>query len=319
MALLDISDLHVRFRTPRGELEAVKGVSFALERGRCLGIVGESGSGKSQTMLGMLGLLPQNGTATGSALFEGEELIGAPRRRMDELRGARMSLVFQDSITGLTPHMRVGDQLAEVLQVHAGASRRQAWADSLAMLEVARLSEPERRMRQYPHELSGGMRQRVMIAMALLCKPALLIADEPTTALDVTVQATILSALAKLKQHAHTAIVLITHDLGVVAGVCDDVAVMYGGRIVEQAPADALFATPAHPYTRGLLACTPRIDLAADGQLPAIPGTPPPLNAMPPGCAFAPRCAIAEPACSVAPPQPRHFERRMAACHKVPA
>ena len=221
MAMLEISNLGVSFRTPRGTLHAVKDVSFSLEPGRCLGIVGESGSGKSQTMLGMLGLLPQNGTVTGSALFEGEELIGAPRRRLDELRGARMSLVFQDSITGLTPHMRIGDQLAEVLQVHKGFSRKQALAESLAMLEVLRLSEPERRLRQYPHELSGGMRQRVMIAMALLCKPSLLIADEPTTALDVTVQATILSTLGKLKDHAGTAIILITHDLSVVAGVCD--------------------------------------------------------------------------------------------------
>jgi oligopeptide transport system ATP-binding protein len=319
MALLDVSNLTVSFSTPRGVLEAVKGVSFSVEPGRCLGIVGESGSGKSQTMLGLLGLLPQNGTASGSALFEGEELIGAPRRRLDQLRGSRMSLVFQDSITGLTPHMRIGDQLAEVLQVHGGLSRKQALADSQAMLEVVRLSEPERRMRQYPHELSGGMRQRVMIAMALLCKPSLLVADEPTTALDVTVQATILSALNKLKQHARTAIILITHDLGVVAGVCDDVAVMYGGRIVEQAPADELFANPAHPYTRGLLACTPRIDLPGGDMLPAIPGTPPPLNRMPPGCAFAPRCAVADPGCTTVRPEPRQSGTGMVSCLKATA
>ncbi|MFT4026354.1 MAG: ABC transporter ATP-binding protein [Novosphingobium sp.] len=319
MAMLEISNLGVSFRTPRGTLQAVKDVSFSLEPGRCLGIVGESGSGKSQTMLGMLGLLPQNGTVTGSALFEGEELIGAPRRRLDELRGARMSLVFQDSITGLTPHMRIGDQLAEVLQVHKGFSRKQALAESLAMLEVLRLSEPERRLRQYPHELSGGMRQRVMIAMALLCKPSLLIADEPTTALDVTVQATILSTLGKLKDHAGTAIILITHDLSVVAGVCDEVAVMYGGRIVEHAPVDELFAAPAHPYTKGLFMCTPRIDMPTGGMLPAIPGVPPPLNAMPPGCAFSPRCPEADARCEQVRPEARRIGNRLAACLKVPA
>jgi len=318
MALLDVDDLRVTFRTPRGELQAVKGVSFQVEPGRCLGIVGESGSGKSQTMLGLLGLLPDNGVVSGSALFEGQELIGMPRRTLDRLRGDRISLVFQDSITGLTPHMRIGDQLAEMLQVHRGLKRKDALDGARSMLDVVRISEPERRLRQYPHELSGGMRQRVMIAMALLCKPSLLIADEPTTALDVTVQATIIQQFAKLKQHAQTAIILITHDLGVVAGVCDEVAVMYSGRIVEHGPAADLFAAPAHPYTRGLLACTPRIDRPMDGPLPTIPGTPPPISQSFSGCAFAPRCEHADDACATTRPDVRRQGTLSAACLKVP-
>ena len=318
MALLDVNDLSVSFRTPRGTLQAVKGVSFRVEPGRCLGIVGESGSGKSQTMLGLLGLLPDNGIVSGSALFEGQELIGMPRRTLDRLRGDRISLVFQDSITGLTPHMRIGDQLAEMLQVHRGMNKKDALDAARSMLDVVRISEPERRLRQYPHELSGGMRQRVMIAMALLCKPSLLIADEPTTALDVTVQATIIQQFAKLKQHAQTAIILITHDLGVVAGVCDDVAVMYGGRIVEHGPAADLFAAPAHPYTRGLLACTPRIDRPTEGPLPTISGSPPPITESFPGCAFAPRCAYADAACDATRPDVRRVGNLSAACLKAP-
>jgi len=319
MALLEVHDLAVSFRTPRGVLQAVKGVSFQVEPGTCLGIVGESGSGKSQTMLGMLGLLPPNGTVSGSALFDGEELVNAPRSLTDRLRGNRISFVFQDSITGLTPHMRIGDQLAEILQVHKGMSKKEALEISLSMLDVVRLSEPERRLKQYPHELSGGMRQRVMIAMALLCKPALLIADEPTTALDVTVQASIIRQFAKLKQHAQTAIILITHDLGVVAGVCDDVAVMYSGRIVEYGAAADIFATPAHPYTRGLLACTPRMDRPGNGPLPTIPGSPPPISLSLPGCAFEPRCALADAACAASQPEVRRAGNLLTACRKVSA
>jgi len=320
MSLLTVENLSVSFRTPRGLVRAVDCVSFTLEPGRCLGIVGESGSGKSQTMLGLLGLLPSNGQLSGSALFQGEQMVGMPRTRLDQLRGSSLALIFQDSITGLTPHMRIGDQLAEVLQVHKGLSRTVAWTEAAQLLEIVQISEPERRLKQYPHELSGGMRQRIMIAMALLCKPALLIADEPTTALDVTVQAAILRAFAKLKQHTDTAIILITHDLGVVAGLCDDVAVMYAGRLVERAPATRLFADPQHPYTRGLLACMPRPDTDAADDLPVISGQPPDLGNLPPGCAFAPRCASAQPLCHTSSPPlqqvgPQQAEGRAVACH----
>ncbi|MFZ4109218.1 MAG: ABC transporter ATP-binding protein [Polymorphobacter sp.] len=317
MALLEVDDLSVSFTTPRGTVRAVDSVSFSVEPGRCLGIVGESGSGKSQTMLGMLGLLPRNSNLSGSARFNGEEMIGMSRARLDQLRGSQLALIFQDSITGLTPHMRIGDQMAEVLQVHSGLSRAKARTEASELLEVVQISEPTRRLGQYPHELSGGMRQRIMIAMALLCKPALLIADEPTTALDVTVQATILRAFAKLKQHTETAIILITHDLGVVAGLCDDVAVMYGGRLVERASAIDLFGNPLHPYTQGLLACMPRADTDPTDDMAVIPGQPPDLGNMPPGCAFQPRCNRAMTACAITAPIDQPGANRRISCHAV--
>ncbi len=317
--LLEVSGLRVAYPARGGEVAVVRGVDLAVAPGECLGIVGESGSGKSQTMLAILGLAGPGARVSGSAIFAGEELVGMPQSRLQGLRGDRIGLVFQDSITGLTPHMRIGDQLAEVLVVHRGASPGAARAEALQMLEVLQIPEPAYRLGQYPHELSGGMRQRVMIAMALLCRPALLIADEPTTALDTTVQAAILRSFAKLKAHAGTALVLISHDLGVVAGLADRVAVMYAGRIVESAPAEQLFATPRHPYTKGLLASMPRLDGPPGGPLPAIEGQPPdPAAVADTGCAFAPRCGIARPACMADLPQPAAVgPAHRVACHAV--
>jgi oligopeptide transport system ATP-binding protein len=289
--MLEVRDLSVTFRTPAGEVAAVSDVSLAVAPGECLGIVGESGSGKSQLFLGCLGLLAPNGRASGSARLDGLELIGLGDRALEQVRGARASMVFQDPMSALTPHMRIGDQLAEVLTTHRRISHAEALERAQAALARVQIPEPARRLRQYPHELSGGMRQRVMIAMAVLCEPELLIADEPTTALDVTVQAQILDLLRELTDELRTALVLITHDLGVVAGIADQVAVMYAGRIVEQGPVERLLTHPAHPYTCGLLDSMP--DLAAQHDLLplGIAGQPPDLGSLPPGCAFEPRCA----------------------------
>ena len=319
MALLEVNNLAVEFVTPEGPVQAVSDVSFAVPQGKCFGIVGESGSGKSQTFLAMLGLIARNGRVSGSAVFDGQELVGASRDTLDQLRGNRISVVFQDSITGLTPHMRVGDQLMEVLVRHRGMSWRAAFPEAVQQLEVVQIPDAERRMRQFPHELSGGMRQRVMIALALLCRPALIIADEPTTALDVTIQASVLRAFRKLKQHTDTSIVLITHDLGVVAGICDEVAVMYAGRIVEQAPLRDLFASPRHPYTQGLLACMPDIAAPITETLQVIEGRPPDLRALPPGCAFAPRCVHGDDACRTRPQFRSVGPGHGAACHRLGA
>jgi oligopeptide transport system ATP-binding protein len=319
MALLDVNDLYVRYPTPQGgAVEAVSGISFSIESGECFGLVGESGSGKSQTFLSILGLAGKRAQVGGSAAFDGQELIGAPQKTLNALRGNRLSLIFQDSITGLTPHMRIGDQMTEVLRVHKGLSARDAFGESLKVLEVVQIPEAQSRMKAYPHELSGGMRQRVMIAMALLCQPALIIADEPTTALDVTIQANILRALKKLKEHTQTALAIITHDLGVVAGICDRVAVMYAGRIVETAPVDTLFANPQHPYTQGLLGCMPRLGGARDDDMTVIPGRPPDLAQLPQGCAFAPRCVHKEARCDQARPALRAIDdQRAAACFRL--
>lgn len=299
--VLECRDLNVHFDTPDGRIAAVNGISFDLKRGRCLGIVGESGSGKSQTFLGILGLLASNGHAVGSVKLHGEEILNVPRRRLDAIRGERLAIVFQDSITGLTPHKRIGEQLSEVLTEHRGLGRTAARAKVLEMLELVRIPEAEKRFRMYPHEFSGGMRQRVMVAQALLCQPDVLIADEPTTALDVTVQAQILKLFKGLADHTDTALVMITHDLGVVAGLCDEVMVMYAGRVVEHAAVDELFYAPRHPYTRGLLACMPRADRDSEA-LTAIPGQPPDLAALPAGCAFAPRCPYAFERCEAERP-----------------
>jgi oligopeptide transport system ATP-binding protein len=300
-ALLAVRDLTVRFATPDGEVTAVDRVALSLARGECLGIVGESGSGKSQLVLAMLGLLAANGAATGSVRLDGRELLGLAARELERVRGARIGLVFQDPMTALAPHLSIGTQLVETIRAHADVTRAAARARAVEMLRRVRVPDPETRLRQYPHELSGGLRQRAMIAIALAAGPDVLIADEPTTALDVTVQRQILDLFRELRRELGTALVLITHDLGVVAGLCDHVAVMYAGRIVESAPAATLFRAPRHPYTAGLLAASPRLDTSLDVPLAVIPGQPPDLRHRSPGCAYRPRCPRAIDACTAAP------------------
>src|SRR6201988_116817 len=270
-AMLTLERLTVTFATAAGAVAAVESLSLSVARGECLGLVGKSGAGKSQAFLAVMGLLAANGRASGSVRFAGTELIGVPPAVLDGVRGARIGMVFQDPLTSLTPHLTVGEQLSEVMRRHLAVPRAAARARALALLERVQLTDPAQRMRQYPHELSGGMRQRVMIALALACGPELLIADEPTTALDVTIQAQILDLMRGLRRDTGTAIILITHDLGVVAEMADDVAVMYAGQIVERASVRDLFARPEHPYTVGLLGSIPRLDEKRD-HLPSIEG-----------------------------------------------
>jgi len=302
-SLLAVEDLRVAFEGDRGSLtQAVGGVSFSLSAGRTLGIVGESGCGKSVTALATMRLLPKIGTRiSGSVLFEGQDLFSLPERQMQDLRGNRLAMIFQEPMTSLNPSFTVGDQIGEAMMRHRGLSAREAHDAAIDMLERVKIPSPRNRVDEYPHKLSGGMRQRVMIAMALACAPALLIADEPTTALDVTIQAQILDLLAKLREETGTAIILITHDLGVVAETCDDVVVMYAGEIVEQAPAARLFAAPQHPYTVGLLGSIPHISGRRE-RLATISGTVPNLAAAFAGCRFSSRCPFADARCRSAPP-----------------
>jgi oligopeptide/dipeptide ABC transporter ATP-binding protein len=301
MALLEVRDLRVRFETHHGTVRAVDGVDLTLEPGETLGLVGESGSGKSVTNLALLGLIPSPpGVVEGSVRFEGEELLGRSDEELRRIRGNRMAMIFQDPMTSLNPLLTVGRQLTEVLELHKGLGRRAARARCAAALGEVGIPSPEERLDQYPHELSGGMRQRVMIAMALILSPQLIIADEPTTALDVTIQAQVFQLMLDLKA-GDTSILLITHDMGVIWELCQRVIVMYASRIVESGPVDAIFANPRHPYTRGLLAATPSLREKGH-RLPAIPGQVPSPRAYPPGCHFAERCRLADELCRAGKP-----------------
>jgi peptide/nickel transport system ATP-binding protein len=315
--LLEIRDLKVSFWTPAGVLEAVSGIDLELDRGEVLGLVGESGSGKSVAMKAVLGLLPSRARVSGAIRFRGRDVLALDEREMRRLRGGRIAMIFQDPLTAFNPVARVGDQIAEMLWLHDRAlSRRELRARSIELLELVSIPEPTRRIDAYPHEFSGGMRQRAMIAMALANNPELLIADEPTTALDVTVQAQILDVLRDLQRRLGIGLVLVTHDLGVVAGMAQRVAVMYAGRLVEQAPVDMLFARPRHPYTHGLIGAVPRPDQRS-GELLTIEGSPPSLAARPAGCAFAPRCPHAVELCRRERPKLRPLGAALAACHRA--
>lgn len=295
--LLRLEDVRTHFRTERGRVRAVDGVSLTLRRGRALGIVGESGSGKTVLSRTIMGLLPSSAEVSGSIRYSGEELVGRGRNGMREFWGREMSMVFQNPMVSLNPVMKIGEQIAEPLRLHLGMSRSDARATAISLLTDVRIPEPDRRIDQYPHELSGGMRQRAMIAIALACGPSLLFADEPTTALDVTVQAQILELIAEQRRDRNMSVILVTHDLGVVAGHTDDIAVMYGGKLVETAPTPLLFSEMRMPYTMSLLRSIPRLEAPSHTRLPVISGRPPDLVSPPAGCRFAPRCAYARDRC----------------------
>ncbi len=312
--VLALRDLRVEFKTPNGVVQAVRGIDLDVAPGEAVGVVGESGSGKSVSFLATMGLLPRSAHITGSAKVGGVELVGAGRKVLNIVRGKLIAMIFQDPLSALNPVHRVGDQIIEMLDSHQALSKRDAERRSIELLDIVGIPQPDQRARQYPHEFSGGMRQRVMIAMAIANDPEVLIADEPTTALDVTVQAQILDVIARIRDEMQTAVVMITHDLGVVARIADRVQVMYAGRVVERTDVASLFTHPTHPYTAGLLHSIPRSGLS---RLEPIPGSPPNMLLPPPGCAFAPRCTYATEECIQVLPDLAQVGSSMSACIRV--
>jgi oligopeptide/dipeptide ABC transporter ATP-binding protein len=310
-SVLSLRDLRIEFRTANGAVQAVRGVDLDVAPGEMVGIVGESGSGKSVTFLGMLGLLPRTAQISGSATVGGVQMVGAPNRVMRQIRGKRVAMIFQDPLSALNPVYRIGDQIVEMIDAHQDLSNKAAMARAVDLLGLVGIPQPVARARQYPHEFSGGMRQRVMIAMAIANDPDVLIADEPTTALDVTVQAQILEVIDRIRQQMNTAVVMITHDLGVIARVADRVQVMYAGRVVERTDVHSLFERPTHPYSQGLLNSIPREGL---DRLVPIPGSPPNMLRPPSGCAFRSRCTFAVEACAEVLPELEPVGRSMSAC-----
>lgn len=315
MPLLEIQDLQVQFFTDEGIVRAVDGLSFSVEKGKTLGIVGESGCGKSMTALATMRLIPPPGkVASGKILFENQNLLDLSESDMHKIRGKKISVIFQDPMTSLNPVFTIGDQISEAIQIHKKIGKKMAKIEAIQMLEKVKIPNPVERYQAYPHQLSGGMRQRAMIAMALSCSPSLLIADEPTTALDVTVQAQILDLMKELQKEFQTSIILITHNLGIVADICEDVMVMYAGRAVEKAPSRLLFKSPKHPYTAGLLTSLPRLDETQERRLIPIDGQPPTLREKANSCTFAPRCKLVISQCLQAEPdlkmvEPNHEAR----------
>jgi oligopeptide/dipeptide ABC transporter ATP-binding protein len=305
VSLLAVDELRVRVATDDRPLQIVDGVSYAVDEGRIFGIAGESGSGKTVSVLALMGLLPRGASVTGTARFEGNDLVSMPSARLREVCGREIGLVFQDPLTSFHPMLSVGRQLTEHLRHHYGTSRTDARGRAVALLEEVRIPDPETALERYPHEFSGGMRQRIAIAGALMCEPRLLIADEPTTALDVTVQAGILRLIDRLRRDRSLSVILITHDLGVMSALADDLAIFYGGRIVEDGPAEELLAAPRHPYTRALLEALPHPETARGAPLHGIPGAPAQPGSLPSGCVFHPRCAYAIESCGTEVPELR--------------